>query len=134
MARTKSPAPAPASHAARSAADAATNPAPRARYPAAGDSPAAAVLAALSAEPAAATVAVIAARVGISIAAARQALIAHERAGTATRVRGSRPGLANTWTPAALEATGDEAPPAETRRRAARSRDGRGRPARPGHA
>jgi hypothetical protein len=113
MARTKIPAPAP--HAACSAADAATDPAPAPVAPAAGDSPAAAVLAALSAEPAGATVAVIAARAGISTAAARQALLAHEKAGTVTRVKGSRPGIADTWTPAAApEAPGDEAPPAET--------------------
>jgi hypothetical protein len=56
---------------------------------------------------------VIAARAGISAAAARQALIAHEKAGTATRVKGSRPGIADTWTTAAPEAPGDEAPPAE---------------------
>jgi hypothetical protein len=110
MART----PAPAPHAARSAADAATTPAPAPVAPAAGHSPAAAVLAALSAEPGGATVAVIAARAGISTAAARQALIAHEKAGTATRVKGSRPGIADTWTTAAPEAPGDEAPPAET--------------------
>jgi hypothetical protein len=111
MARTSTPAP----HAARSAADAATDPAPGPDAPAAGHSPAAAVLAALSAEPAGATVAVIAARAGISTAAARQALIAHEKDGTATRIKGSRPGIADTWTPAAApEAPGDEAPPAET--------------------
>jgi hypothetical protein len=108
MARTSTPAPAP--HAARSAADAATTPAPAPAAPAAGDSPAAAVLAALSADPAGAAVAVIAARAGISTAAARQALIAHEKAGTATRVKGSRPGIADTWTPAAPSY---EAPPAE---------------------
>jgi hypothetical protein len=111
MARTKNPAP----HAARSAPDAATDPAPAPRFaPAAGDSPAAAVLAALSAESAGAAVAVIAARAGISAAAARQALIAHEKNGTATRIKGSRPGIADTWTPAAPEAPDDEAPPAET--------------------
>jgi hypothetical protein len=58
-------------------------------------------------------VAVIAARAGISTAAARQALLAHEKNGTATRVKGSRPGIADTWTPAAPAAPGDEAPPAE---------------------
>ena len=42
---------APAPHAARSAADAATDPAPAPVAPAAGDSQAVAVLAALSAEP-----------------------------------------------------------------------------------
>ena len=77
------------------------------------DGQAVAVLAALSAEPGA-TVAVIAARAGINTAAARQALLAHEKNGTATRVKGSRPGIADTWTPAALEAPRDEAPPAET--------------------
>jgi hypothetical protein len=112
MARTSTPAPAP--HAARSAADTATTPAPAPVAPAAGDSPAAAVLAALSAEPAGAAVAVIAGRAGISTAAARQALLAHEKAGTATRVKGSRPGIADTWQPAAApEAPGGEAPPAE---------------------
>jgi DprA winged helix domain len=103
-----------APHAARSAVDAATTPAPAPVAPAAGDSPAAAVLAALSAEPAGVAVAVIAARAGISTAAARQVLIAHEKNGTATRVKGSRPGIADTWTPPAPEAPRDEAPPAET--------------------
>jgi hypothetical protein len=110
MARTKNPAP----DAARSAADTATDPAPAPVAPAAGHSPAAAVLAALSAEPAGATVAVIAGHAGISTAAARQALLAHEKNGTVTRVKGSRPGIADTWTPAAAPAApGDEAPPAE---------------------
>jgi hypothetical protein len=110
MARTKTPAP----HAARSAADTATTPDPAPVAPAAGDSPAAAVLAALSADAAGGTVAVIAARAGISTAAARQALLAHEKNGTATRVKGSRPGIADTWTPApAPEAPRDEAPPAD---------------------
>jgi hypothetical protein len=73
-----------------------------------------AVLAALSAEPAGATVAVIAARAGISTAAARQALLAHEKAGTATRIKGSRPGIADTWTPAApTAAPGGETAPAD---------------------
>jgi hypothetical protein len=110
MARTSTPAP----HAARSAADTATDPAPAPVAPAAGDSPAAAVLAALSAEPAGATVAVIAGYAGISVAAARQALLAHEKAGTATRVKGSRPGIPDTWTPtAAPAALRDGALPAE---------------------
>ena len=74
-----------------------------------------AVLTALSAEPAGATVAVIAGNARISTAAARQALLAHEKAGTATRVKGSRPGIADTWTPAAATAAPcDEAPRAET--------------------
>jgi hypothetical protein len=119
MARTSTPAPAP--HAARSAADTATTPAPAPVAPAAGDSPAAAVLAALSAvlaalsaEPAGAAVAVIAGHAGISVAAARQALLAHEKNGTATRVKGTRPGLPDTWTPAAVPAVPrGEAPAAE---------------------
>jgi hypothetical protein len=58
---------------------------------------------------------VIAARAGISAAAARQALLAHEKNGTATRVKGSRPGIADTWTPATAPAVrADEAQPAET--------------------
>jgi hypothetical protein len=57
MARTSTPAPAP--HAARSAAETATTPAPAPVAPAAADSPAAAVLAALSAGPARAAVAVV---------------------------------------------------------------------------
>jgi hypothetical protein len=56
---------------------------------------------------------VIAGRAGISTAAARQALLAHEKGGTATRVKGSRPGIADTWKPAAAAAPADEAPPAE---------------------
>jgi hypothetical protein len=97
MARTSTPVP----HAARSAADTATDPAAAPVAPAAGDRRAAAVLAALSAEPAGAAVAVIAGHAGISTAAARQALLAHEKASTATRVKGSRPGIADTWKPAA---------------------------------
>jgi hypothetical protein len=97
MARTSTPAP----DAARSAADTATTPAPAPVAPAAGDSPAAAVLAALSAGPAGAAVAVIAARAQVSVPAARQALLACEKKGTATRVKGSRPGIADTWQPAA---------------------------------
>jgi hypothetical protein len=112
---TRTPATAPAPDAARSTADTATTPAPAPIAPAAGDSPAAAVLAALAAEPAGAAVAVIAARAQISVPAARQALLAHEKNGTATRVKGSRPGIADTWTPApAPEAPAAEAPPAET--------------------
>jgi hypothetical protein len=110
MARTKNPAP----HSARSAPGTATDPAPAPVAPAADHSPAAAVLAALSAEPAGAAVAVIAGHAGISVAAARQALIAHEKAGTATRVKGSRPGIADTWKPAAATAaSADDAPPAD---------------------
>jgi hypothetical protein len=57
---------------------------------------------------------VIAARAGISTPAARQALLAHEKNGTATRVKGSRPGIADTWTPAAPAAPADEVPGAST--------------------
>jgi hypothetical protein len=110
MARTKNPAPARAPHAARSAADAATGlgprPLPRLRTTA----PQRPVLAAMSAEPGGATVAVIARHTGISTAAARQALIAHEKAGTAVRVKGGRPGVPDTWKPAG---PADPAPPAE---------------------
>jgi hypothetical protein len=94
----------PAPHAARSAADTATTPASAPVAPTVGDSPAAAVLAALSAEPVGAAVAVIATRAGISVAGTRQALLAHEKNGTATRVKGSRPGIADTWKPAVAPA------------------------------
>jgi hypothetical protein len=78
------------------------DPGPRAPLaPAAGDSPAVAALATLSAEPGGAAVAVIAARTGTSMPAARQALLAHEKNGTATRIKDSRPGIADTWTLAA---------------------------------
>ena len=54
--------------------------------------------------PPARPVTVIAGHAGISTAAARQALLAHEKNGTATRVKGSRPGIADTWKPAAATA------------------------------
>jgi len=92
MARTKtSPAPAP------SAAHAAPDPAPAHDGPAAPGSPAAAVCAALAANPGT-TVAVIAAAAGTGKPAARDALLAMEADGTATRVKGSRPGIPDTWT------------------------------------
>ena len=96
----------------------------------AGDGQALAVLAALSDEPGGATVAVIAARAGINTAA-RQALLAHEKNGTATRVKGSRPGIADTWTPAALEAPRDEAPPPRPSARAAAPTPGGPQPSLP---
>ena len=110
MARSKTPVP----RAAHSATDTATDPAPAPVAPAAGGSPAAAVLAALSAHPAGAAVTVIAAHAGISVPAARQALIAHEKAGAATRIKGGRPGIPDTWTPAAppTQAQPAQAPPA----------------------
>ena len=126
MARTKTPAPAP--HAARSAADTATTPEPAPIAPAAADSPAAAVLAALSAEPAGAAVAVIAARAGISTAAARQALLAHEKGRHRDPGQG-RPARHRRH----LEARRPGSP-GRRGRRAARRRAGRRRPARPGHA
>jgi hypothetical protein len=64
--------------------------------PAAG-SPAAAVHAALAANPAA-TVAVIAGAAGTGTPAARDALLAMEKDGTATRVKGGKPGIPDTWT------------------------------------
>jgi hypothetical protein len=64
----------------------------------------------MSAEPGGATVAVIAGHTGISTAAARQALIAHEKAGTAVRVKGGRPGVPDARKPAG---PADPAPPAE---------------------
>ena len=63
-----------------------------------------AVLAALSAEPAGATVAVIAGQAGINTAAARRALLGREKNGTATCIKGSRPGIADTWKAAAATA------------------------------
>jgi hypothetical protein len=55
-------------------------------------------------------------RAGISVAAAREALLAHEKSGIAARVKSSRPGIPDTWTPVAVSAaTDDEAPPAGTR-------------------
>jgi len=76
----------------------------------AADSPTAAVLAVLSAESGGATVAVIAGHAEFSAAAARQALLAQEKAGAATRVKGSRPGLPDTWKPAAEPALPAQAP------------------------
>jgi hypothetical protein len=48
------------------------------------------------------TVTAIAGHAGIGVAAARQALAAHEKAGIATRVKGGRPGIPDTWKPAGL--------------------------------
>jgi hypothetical protein len=92
MARTKtSPETAP------SAAHAAPDPAPApGTVPAAG-SPVAAVHAALAANPGSA-VAVIADAAGTGKPAARDALLAMEKAGTATRVKGGKPGIPDTWT------------------------------------
>ena len=92
MARTKTrPDTAP------SAAHAAPDPAPAHDAAAAPDSPAAAVYAALAANPGS-TVAVIADAAAIGKPAARDALLAMEAAGTATRVKGGKPGIPDTWT------------------------------------
>ena len=81
-----------------SAAHAATDPAPAPPGTApAADSPAAAVHAALAANPGSA-VAVIADAAGTGKPAARAALLAMEKAGTATRVKGAKPGIPDTWT------------------------------------
>ena len=92
MAHTK---PRPA--AAHSAAHPAQDPAPAPGAAPAPGSPAAAVHAALAASPGA-TIAVIADAAGTGKPAARTALLAMEAAGTATRVKGSKPGIPDTWT------------------------------------
>jgi hypothetical protein len=91
MARTKNHPAAP------SAAHAAPDPAPAPATAPRPDSPAAAVWAALSANPGA-TTAVIADAAGTGRPAARDALLAMEAAGTATRVKGGKPGIPDTWT------------------------------------
>jgi hypothetical protein len=92
MARTKtSPDTAP------SAAHAAPDPAPAPGTAPAADNPAAAVCAALAANSGSA-VAAIADAAGTGKPAARAALLEMEKAGTATRVKGARPGIPDTWT------------------------------------
>ncbi|HEY1822307.1 MAG TPA: hypothetical protein VGG83_20470 [Trebonia sp.] len=97
---------------ARSAAHAAPDPAPAPGAAPAADSPAAAVHAALAANPGS-TVAVVADAAGTGKPAARAALLEMETAGTATRVKGTRPGIADTWTLAgpAPDAAGPAAAP-----------------------
>jgi hypothetical protein len=92
MARTKT-----SPHTARSAAHAAPDPAPAPGAAPVAGSPAAAVHAALAANPGSA-VAVIADAAGTGKPAARAALLAMEQAGTATRVKGTKPGIPDTWT------------------------------------
>jgi hypothetical protein len=107
MARTKNtPATAP------SGAHAATDPAPAPGAAPAADSPAAAVHAALAANPGS-TVTVIADAAGTGKPAARAALLAMEADGTATRVKGTKPGIPDTWTLAepAPDGTGPESAP-----------------------
>jgi hypothetical protein len=107
MARTKN-----APDTAPSAAHAATDPAPAPGAAPAADSPAAAVSAALAANPGS-TVAVIADAAGTGKPAARAALLEMEKAGTATRIKGDRPGIPDTWTLAgpAPDAAGPAADP-----------------------
>src|SRR5580658_4876868 len=108
MAHAKTPATAP------SAAHAAPPPDPASEAATAPGSPPAAVCAALAANPGA-TAAVIAAAAGTSRPAARDALTAMEKAGAATRVKGGKPGIPDTWTlagpmpPGADPAPGPEA-------------------------
>ena len=92
MARTKT-----SPDTARSVAHAAPDPAPAPGAAPAAGSPAAAVHAALAANPGSA-VAVIADVAGTGKPAARAALLAMEQAGTATRVKGIKPGIPDTWT------------------------------------
>jgi hypothetical protein len=91
MAHTKTPAAAP------SAAHAAPAPDPAPDAAAAPGGPPAAVCAALAANPGA-TAAVIADAAGAGRPAAREALTAMEKAGAATRVKGGKPGIPDTWT------------------------------------
>jgi len=92
MARTNTaPATAP------SPAHAAPDPAPAPGAAPAADSPAAAVHAALAANPGS-TVAAIAGAAGTGKPAARDALLAMEKDGTATRLKGGKPGTPDTWT------------------------------------
>jgi hypothetical protein len=98
-----------------SAAHAAPDPAPAPGAAPAADSPAVAVHAALAANPGSA-VAAVADAAGTGKPAARAALLAMEKAGTATRVKGTKPGIPDTWTLAgpAPDGTGPaEAPEAE---------------------
>ncbi len=107
MARTKiAPVTAP------SAAHAATDPVPAPGAAPAADSPTAAVHAALAANPGS-TVTVIADAAGTGKPAARAALLAMEAEGTAARVKGTKPGIPDTWTLAepAPDGTRPEAAP-----------------------
>ena len=92
MARTKT-----APGTAPTAAHAAPDPAPAPGTAPAADSPTAAVHAALAANPGS-TVAAIADALGTGKAVVRDSLLGMEKAGTATRVKGARPGIPDTWT------------------------------------
>jgi hypothetical protein len=90
------PAPSPARAAAPQPAAFSPGPAP--------GSAATAVLAALKASPGGATAAAIATRAGVDRPAAREGLAAMEQAGTATRTRGGKRGVPDTWSMAADQA------------------------------
>jgi DNA-binding MarR family transcriptional regulator len=92
MARTKT-----APDTAHTAAHAAPDPAPAPATAPAADSHAAAVCAALAANPGS-TVAAIADAAGTGKPAARTALLEMEKDGTATRIKGAKPGIPDTWT------------------------------------
>jgi len=97
---------------AASAAQPAPDPAPAPGTAPSADSPAAAIHAALAADPGSA-IAAIADAAGTGKPAARAALLAMEQDGTATRVKGTKPGIPDTWTLAepAPAATGPAAGP-----------------------
>jgi hypothetical protein len=122
MARTKNrPGTAP------SAAHAAPDPNPAPGTVPAPDSPAAAVHAALAASPGS-TVAVIAGAAGTGKPATRDALLVMEKAGTATRAKGGKPGIPDTWTLAEPTPPGaDPVPQAEQDGQSGGSPDGDGK-------
>jgi hypothetical protein len=123
MARTSNTARAPRT--ARSAAHAAPAPAPAPGTSPVPGSAAAAVHAALTANPGA-TAAAIAIAAAISRPAARDALAALEAAGEATRTKGGKPGIPDTWTLAAPgpSGTGPAAGPGHDDGHAVTSRPG----------
>jgi hypothetical protein len=94
-----------------SAAHAAPDPAPAPGTAPAADSPAAAVHAALAASPGSAVTA-IADAAGTGKPATRAALLAMEKTGTATRVKGTKPGIPDTWTLAGPAPDGTSPPQA----------------------
>jgi hypothetical protein len=108
-----------------SAAHAAPDPAPDPATAPAADSPAAAVHAALAANPGSA-VAAVADAAGTGKPAARAALLAMEKGGTATRVKGAKPGIPDTWTLAGAAPDGTGTAEAPEAGRPARPADGPG--------
>lgn len=107
MARTIHPAATPDT--APAGADGAPDAGPATDTPAPGNGPAAAVMTALTALKGAA-VADIARHAGVSVPDARKALIGFEKAGTATREKGARPGIPDTWKPAPAPQDRDDEP------------------------